>query len=141
MSETLRELIDSAEASGGWDAVADWCERFDCAQAEGHPAAEFYLESAVVELRGGSHVEAPAVEGASGQGRERVDDRLDFKDAVAPACAALHEDPLAHKQIDAAPRRAGSTASSSAALAALRTGFEGRASMSRITELERPTPP
>ena len=46
MPGTLRELIDSAEASGDWDAVADWCEQFDWAQAEGTPAAEFYLELA-----------------------------------------------------------------------------------------------
>ena len=46
MSGTLRELIDSAEASGDWDAIADWCEQFDWAQAEGTPAAEFYLELA-----------------------------------------------------------------------------------------------
>ena len=26
MSETLQELIDSAEASGDWSAVADWCD-------------------------------------------------------------------------------------------------------------------
>ena len=46
MSETLRELIDSAEASGSWDAVADWCEEFDWAQTEGIPTAEFYLRIA-----------------------------------------------------------------------------------------------
>ena len=46
MPGTLRELIDSAEASGNWDAVADWCEQFDWAQAEGIPAAELYLEFA-----------------------------------------------------------------------------------------------
>ena len=46
MPGALRELIDSAEASDDWDAVADWCERFDWAQAEGTPAAEFYLELA-----------------------------------------------------------------------------------------------
>ena len=46
MPGTLRELIDSAEASGDWDAVADWCEQFNWAQAEGTPAAEFYLEFA-----------------------------------------------------------------------------------------------
>ena len=39
----LRELIDSAEASGDWDAVADWCEQFDWAQVETTPASEFYL--------------------------------------------------------------------------------------------------
>ena len=46
MPGALRELVDSAEASGDWDAVADWCEQFDWAQAEGTPAAEFYLELA-----------------------------------------------------------------------------------------------
>ena len=52
MSETLRELIDSAEASGGWDAVADWCERFDWARAEEFPTAEFYLEIAAAAASG-----------------------------------------------------------------------------------------
>ena len=44
MTETLREITDHAEAGGDWDAVADWCEKFDWAQAEGRPTAEFYLE-------------------------------------------------------------------------------------------------
>lgn len=52
MSKTLRELIDSAEASGDWDAVADWCEGFDWAQAEGLPAVEFYLEVAAAAAAG-----------------------------------------------------------------------------------------
>ena len=52
MPDTLRELIDSAEASGDWDAVADWCEQFDWAQAEGIPAAEFYLEFAAARSNG-----------------------------------------------------------------------------------------
>ena len=46
MPGTLRELIDSAEASGDWEAVADWCEQFDGARNEGTPAPEFYLELA-----------------------------------------------------------------------------------------------
>ena len=52
MSETLRELIDSAKASGDWEAVADWCEGFDWAEAEGLPAVEFYLEIAVAAAAG-----------------------------------------------------------------------------------------
>ena len=67
MSKTLRELTDSAEASGDWDAVADWCEGFKWAQAEGLPAVEFYLE-----------VAAAAADGAAGRsGRADVSERIE----------------------------------------------------------------
>ena len=57
MSETIRDLIDSAEASGNWDAVADWCESFDWSQAREIPVAEFYLERAA-SLAAGEGVDA-----------------------------------------------------------------------------------
>ena len=43
MALSLRELITDAEASGNWDAVADWCENFDWSEGEEIPVAEFYL--------------------------------------------------------------------------------------------------
>lgn len=43
MTQSLRELIADAEASGNWDAVADWCESFDWSDGEDIPVAEFYL--------------------------------------------------------------------------------------------------
>ena len=46
VSEALRELVDSAEASGDWSAVADWCESFDWSEAREVPVADFYLERA-----------------------------------------------------------------------------------------------
>ncbi|WP_420619567.1 hypothetical protein [Candidatus Poriferisocius sp.] len=46
MPRSLRELITDAEASGNWDAVADWCETFDWSEAEEVPVAEFYLRCA-----------------------------------------------------------------------------------------------
>ena len=46
MAKTLRELIDSAKASGDGSAVADWCENFDWSQAREAPVAEFYLKRA-----------------------------------------------------------------------------------------------
>ena len=55
MPGALRELIDSAQASGDWDAVADWCEQFDWAQVEGIPAAELYLEFAAAVTAVGEH--------------------------------------------------------------------------------------
>ena len=53
MSETLRELIDNAEASGDWSAVADWCESFDWTQAREVPVVEFYLERAAAVAASG----------------------------------------------------------------------------------------
>ena len=64
MSKTLRELIDSAEASGDWDAVADWCEGFNWAQAEGLPAVEFYLEVAAAAAADGATEQQSEVTGA-----------------------------------------------------------------------------
>ena len=46
MSQSIRELIDDASASGNWDAVADWCETFDWSQAQEIPVAEYYLKCA-----------------------------------------------------------------------------------------------
>ena len=62
MSETLRELIDNAESGEGWDAVADWCERFDWAQAEGLPTAEFYLEIAAAAAAGATEQQPEATD-------------------------------------------------------------------------------
>ena len=47
MPQTPRELIDAAEASGDWNAVADWFENFDWSQAEEIPVGEFLLERTV----------------------------------------------------------------------------------------------
>ena len=47
MTQSLRELIADAEASGNWDAVAGWCEAFDWSEGEDIPVAEFYLGCAV----------------------------------------------------------------------------------------------
>ncbi|MXW61877.1 MAG: hypothetical protein F4003_08880 [Acidimicrobiaceae bacterium] len=46
MPRSLRELTEDAEASGNWDAVADWCENFDWSEAEEIPVAEHYLRCA-----------------------------------------------------------------------------------------------
>lgn len=92
-------------------------------------------------MAGLSRVPATAVEGTSGRGRERVDDRLDLIEAIAPARAALNEALWADQQIDAAPHCVGFTASSSAVLAALKMGFDRRASMIRITKSGQRTPP
>ena len=62
MSQTLRQLIDSAEASGDWNAVADWCEGFDWAQADGLPAAEFYLEIAAAAAAGATEQQSEATD-------------------------------------------------------------------------------
>lgn len=43
MPKSLGKLITDAEASGNWDAVADWCEAFDWSEGEEIPVAEFYL--------------------------------------------------------------------------------------------------
>ncbi|MXZ98798.1 MAG: hypothetical protein F4110_10465 [Acidimicrobiaceae bacterium] len=60
MAETLREIIDHAEAGGDWDAVADWCEKFDWAQAEGRPTAEFYLEISAEAAAGAAEQQSEA---------------------------------------------------------------------------------
>ena len=43
---TLRSLIDAAEASGDWGAVADWCENFDWLSTTDLPAHDFWLDIA-----------------------------------------------------------------------------------------------
>lgn len=53
---TLRALIDAAEASGDWHAVADWCEDFDWLSTTDLPAHEFYLDLVV---RAERTIEAP----------------------------------------------------------------------------------
>ena len=85
MSVTLRELIDSAEASGDWSAVADWCESFDWSQAREVPVAEFYLERAAAVAtseRGAAAgpqqlVEAVAAARRAGASWKRIGDVLD----------------------------------------------------------------
>lgn len=96
MPETLRELIDSAEACGDWDAVADWCERFDWAQAEKLPAAEFYLEIAAAaaagaterqsEATGAQILEALTAARGAGVSWERIGEILDMTVQAAQQC-------------------------------------------------------
>ena len=46
-SEVLRELIEEAEASSDWNAVADWCESIDWLGFLPGPRHEVWLDLAV----------------------------------------------------------------------------------------------
>ena len=74
MSETIRELITDARASGDWNAVADWCETYDWSKADEVPTSEFVLWR---ETRMGGHgedrvVEAVAAARAGGTTWDRI---------------------------------------------------------------------
>ena len=45
-SEVLRELIEEADASGDWNAVADWCESIDWLDFLPGPRHEVWLDLA-----------------------------------------------------------------------------------------------
>ena len=79
------ELIAEAESSGCWDAVADWCEAFDWAEAEGMPAAEFYLECvvAVCPRNDQQVVEAVAAARTSGIPWDRIGQVLELSAQAA----------------------------------------------------------
>ena len=78
MSQSLRELITKAEASGDWDEVADWCEAFDWSEAEEIPVAEFYLgcAAAVRPLNKHQLLEAVSAARANGTSWERIGEIL-----------------------------------------------------------------
>ena len=46
-ASSLQELIQNAEISGDWAAVADWCETHDWSHAEQVPVNEYLRQRAL----------------------------------------------------------------------------------------------
>lgn len=102
MTQSLRELIAEAEASGDWDAVADWCETFEWSEGEDIPVAEFYFGCAAAarprdELQ---IIEAVSAARANGTSWTRIGQILGTAPQVAQKqyCHLIDTPESAHQQ-------------------------------------------